>query len=120
MLEPNIYIYFYIHWENITQDEPIDPVNIDDRDLPNYGSPSASDSDDLSNAEESRDNVPFEASSSDDDFSTLNQSPRPMSMSPFHNHEIPILIISRMVQISLVIHMMNIHHNVRGMNQKIS
>ena len=56
-----------------------------------YGSPSASDSDDLPNAEESGDNVPFEASSSDDDFSTLNQSPRPMSMSPFHNHEIPYL-----------------------------
>ncbi|KAH0675286.1 hypothetical protein KY285_023087 [Solanum tuberosum] len=37
--------------ENITQDEPIDPVNIDDRDLPNYGSPSASDSDDLPNVE---------------------------------------------------------------------
>ncbi|KAH0633503.1 hypothetical protein KY284_036289 [Solanum tuberosum] len=49
--------------ENITQDEPIDHVNIDDRDLPNYGSPSASDSDDLPNAEESGDNVPFEASS---------------------------------------------------------
>ncbi|KAH0769528.1 hypothetical protein KY290_013509 [Solanum tuberosum] len=30
--------------------EPIDPVNIDDRDLPNYGSPSTSDSDDLPNA----------------------------------------------------------------------
>ena len=43
-------------------------MNIDDRDLPNYGSPSASDSDDLPNAEESGDNVPFEASSSDDDF----------------------------------------------------
>uniref|UniRef100_M1DRE7 Uncharacterized protein n=1 Tax=Solanum tuberosum TaxID=4113 RepID=M1DRE7_SOLTU len=54
--------------ENITQDEPIDPVNIDDRDLSNYGSPSVSDSDDLPNAEESGDNVPFEASSSDDDF----------------------------------------------------
>uniref|UniRef100_M1D867 Epidermal patterning factor-like protein n=1 Tax=Solanum tuberosum TaxID=4113 RepID=M1D867_SOLTU len=39
-------------WENITQDEPIDPVNIDDRDLPNYDSPSASDSDELPNAEE--------------------------------------------------------------------
>ncbi|KAG5601206.1 hypothetical protein H5410_032576 [Solanum commersonii] len=49
--------------ENITQDEPIDPVNIDDRYLPNYGTPSASDSDDLPNAEESGDNVPFEASS---------------------------------------------------------
>ena len=72
MLEPNIYIYFYIHWENITQDEPIDPVNIDDRDLPNYSSHSASDSDDLPNAEESGDNVPFEASSSDDDFLTPN------------------------------------------------
>ncbi|KAH0635493.1 hypothetical protein KY289_035408 [Solanum tuberosum] len=43
--------------ENITQDEPIDSVNIDDRDLPNYGSPSASDSDDFSNAEESGDNL---------------------------------------------------------------
>ncbi|KAG5591744.1 hypothetical protein H5410_042258, partial [Solanum commersonii] len=42
---------------------PIDPVNIDDRDLPNYGSPSTSDSDDLPNAEESGDNVPFKASS---------------------------------------------------------
>ncbi|KAH0669426.1 hypothetical protein KY285_023589 [Solanum tuberosum] len=38
--------------ENVTQHEPIDLVNIDDRDLPNYGSPSASDSDDLPNAEE--------------------------------------------------------------------
>ena len=38
-------------------------MNIDDRDLPNYGSPSASDSDDLPNAEESEDNIPFEASS---------------------------------------------------------
>ena len=115
-----IFILFYIYRENITQDEPIDHVNIDDRDHPNYGSPSASDSDDLPNVEESGDNVPFEASSSDDDFLTPNRSPRPMSMSPFRNHEIPILIISRMVQISLVIHMMNIHHNVRGMNQKIS
>ncbi|KAH0776510.1 hypothetical protein KY290_007921 [Solanum tuberosum] len=78
-------------WENITQDEPIDPVNIDDRDLPNYDSPSASDSDDLPNAEESGDNVPFEASSSDDDFLMPNRSPRPMSMSPFRNHEIPYL-----------------------------
>ena len=43
-------------------------MNIDDRDLPNYGSLSASDSDDLPNAEESGDNVPFEASSSDADF----------------------------------------------------
>ncbi|KAH0696092.1 hypothetical protein KY290_013453 [Solanum tuberosum] len=77
--------------ENITQDEPIDPVNIDDRDLPNYGTPSASDSDDLPNAEESGDNVPFEASSSDDDFLMPNRSPRPMSMSPFRNHEIPYL-----------------------------
>ncbi|KAH0678752.1 hypothetical protein KY284_019837 [Solanum tuberosum] len=77
--------------ENITQDEPIDPVNIDDRDLPNYGSPSASDSDDLPNAEESRDNVPFEASSSDDDFLMPNRSSRPMSMSPFRNHDIPYL-----------------------------
>ena len=67
-----IFILFYIYRENITQDEPIDPVNIDDRDLPNYGSPSASDSDDLPNAEESGDNVPFEASSSDDDFLTPN------------------------------------------------
>ncbi|KAH0644599.1 hypothetical protein KY284_032483 [Solanum tuberosum] len=71
--------------------EPIDPVNIDDRDLSNYGSPSASDSDDLSNAEESGDNVPFKASSSDDDFLMPNRSPRPMSMSPFRNHEIPYL-----------------------------
>ncbi|KAG5626419.1 hypothetical protein H5410_011637 [Solanum commersonii] len=39
----------YDYQENITQDEPIDPVNIDDRDLPNYGTPSASDSDDLPN-----------------------------------------------------------------------
>ncbi|KAH0776715.1 hypothetical protein KY290_008126 [Solanum tuberosum] len=77
-------------WENITQDEPIDPVNIDDRDFPNYGSPSASDSDDLPNAEELGDNVPFEASSSDD-FLMPNRSPRPMSMSPFRNHEIPYL-----------------------------
>ena len=86
-----IFILFYIYRENITQDEPIVPVNIDDRDLPNYGSLSASDSDDLPNAEESGDNVPFEASSSDDDVSTLNRSPRPMSMSPFRNHEIPYL-----------------------------
>ncbi|KAH0773349.1 hypothetical protein KY290_010486 [Solanum tuberosum] len=93
------------YWENITQDEPIDPVNIDDRDLPNYGSPSASDSDDLPNAEESGDNVPFEASSSDDDFLMPNRSPRPMSM------KFLILIISQMVQISLAIHMKNIHHN---------
>ncbi|KAH0728941.1 hypothetical protein KY289_000129 [Solanum tuberosum] len=85
------HLIFYLSKENITQDEPIDPVNIDDRDLPNYGTPSASDSDDLLNAEESGDNVPFEASSSDDDFLMPNQSPRPMSMSPFHNHEIPYL-----------------------------
>ncbi|KAH0662532.1 hypothetical protein KY284_027463 [Solanum tuberosum] len=64
---------------------------MDDRDLPNYGSPSASDSDDLPNAEESRDNVPFEASFSDDDFLMPNRLPRPMSMSPFRNHEIPYL-----------------------------
>ncbi|KAH0765603.1 hypothetical protein KY285_001474 [Solanum tuberosum] len=70
--------------ENITQDEPVDPVNIDNCDLPNYGSPSASDSDDLPNAKESGDNVPFEASSSDDDFLMPNQSPRPMSMNLFH------------------------------------
>ncbi|XP_015160816.1 uncharacterized protein [Solanum tuberosum] len=100
-------------WENITQDEPIDLVNIDDRDLPNYGSPSASDSDDFPNAEESGDNVSFEASSSDDDFLMPNRSPRPMSMSPFHNHEILIWIISKIVQISLAIHMMNIHHNLQ-------
>ena len=43
-------------------------MNIDDRDLPNYGSPLVNDSDDFPNAEESGDNVPFEASSSDDDF----------------------------------------------------
>ncbi|KAG5617929.1 hypothetical protein H5410_017753 [Solanum commersonii] len=54
--------------KNITQDEPIDPVNINDCDLSNYGSSSASDSDDLPNADVSRDNVPFEARSSDDDF----------------------------------------------------
>ncbi|KAH0714445.1 hypothetical protein KY285_007227 [Solanum tuberosum] len=77
--------------ENITQDEPIDPMNIDDRDLTNYGSHSASDSDDLPNAEELGDNVPFEASSSDDDFLMHNRSPRPMSMSQFRNHEIPYL-----------------------------
>ncbi|KAH0689320.1 hypothetical protein KY289_016678 [Solanum tuberosum] len=77
--------------ENITHDEPIDPVNINDRDLSNYGSPSAIDSDDLPNAEESGDNVPFEASSSDDDFLMPNRSPRPMSMSQFRNHEIPYL-----------------------------
>ncbi|KAH0764066.1 hypothetical protein KY290_020139 [Solanum tuberosum] len=77
--------------ENITQDEPIDPVNIDDRDLPNYSSPLASDSDDLPNAKEAGDNVSFEASSSDDDFLMPNRSPRPMSMSPFRNHEIPYL-----------------------------
>ena len=47
-------------------------MNIDDRDLPNYGSPSARDNDDLPNAVESRDNVSFEASSSDDDFLTPN------------------------------------------------
>ncbi|KAG5613251.1 hypothetical protein H5410_024532 [Solanum commersonii] len=58
---------------NIAQDEPIDPVNIDDHDLSNYGSPSASDSDDLPNAEESGDNVPFEVSSSDDDFLMPNR-----------------------------------------------
>ncbi|KAH0733036.1 hypothetical protein KY290_003885 [Solanum tuberosum] len=72
-------------WENITQDEPVDLVNIDNRDLPNYGSPSASDSDDLPNVEESGDNVPFEASSSDDDFFMHNRLPRSMSMSPFHD-----------------------------------
>ncbi|KAH0746061.1 hypothetical protein KY285_007718 [Solanum tuberosum] len=77
--------------ENITQDKLIDPVNIHDRDLPNYGSPSASDSDDFSDAEESGDNVPFEASSSDDDFLMLNRSPRPMSMSLFRNHEVHYL-----------------------------
>ncbi|KAH0717493.1 hypothetical protein KY290_014096 [Solanum tuberosum] len=81
-----------IFMKNITQDEPIDPVNIDDRDLPNYGSPSASDSDDLPNAEELGDNVPLiEASSSDDDFLMPNRSPRPMSMNSFCNHEIPYL-----------------------------
>ncbi|KAG5621713.1 hypothetical protein H5410_006931 [Solanum commersonii] len=78
--------------ENITQDEPIDPVNIDDRDLSNYGSSSASNSDDLPNAEKSGDNVPLiEASSNDDDFLMPNQLPRPMSMSSFRNHEIPYL-----------------------------
>ncbi|KAH0672973.1 hypothetical protein KY290_025253 [Solanum tuberosum] len=86
-----IFILLNIYRENITQDEPIDPVNIDDRDLPNYSSPSASDSDDLPNVEESGYNVPFEASSSDDDFLMPNRSPRPMSMSPFRNHEIPCL-----------------------------
>ena len=120
MHEPNIYIYSYIYRENITQDGPIDPVNIDYRDLPNYSSPSASDSDDLPNVEESGDNVPFEASSSDDDFLTPNRLPRLMSMSPFRIMKFLILIISRIVQISLVIHMMSIDHNVRGMNQKIS
>ena len=60
-------------------------------DLSNYGPPSASDSGDLPNAEESGDNVPFDASSSDDDFFTLNRSPRSMSMRPFRNHEIPYL-----------------------------
>ena len=100
---------FYIYRENIIQDEPIDPVNIDDRDLPNYGSPSASDIDDLPNAEESGDNVPFEASSSDGYLLTPNRSSKSMFMSPFRNHEIPILIISRMVQISLVIHVINIY-----------
>ncbi|KAG5590162.1 hypothetical protein H5410_040676, partial [Solanum commersonii] len=64
--------------ENITQDKPIDLVNIDDRDLPNYGSPSASDSDDLPNTE---------ASSSDDDYLAPNWSPRPMSMSSFNGEE---------------------------------
>ncbi|KAG5615988.1 hypothetical protein H5410_015812 [Solanum commersonii] len=77
--------------ETITQDEPIDTVNIDDRDLSNYDTASASDSDDLSNAEESGDNVPFEASSSDDDFLMPNRSPRSMSMSPCRNHEISYL-----------------------------
>ncbi|KAH0710161.1 hypothetical protein KY284_011588 [Solanum tuberosum] len=77
--------------EKITQDEPIDHVNIDDHDLLNYGSPSASDSDYLPNAEESGDNVPFVASSSDNDFLMPNRSPRPMSMSQFRNHEIPYL-----------------------------
>ncbi|KAG5623789.1 hypothetical protein H5410_009007 [Solanum commersonii] len=77
--------------ENITQYKPVDPVNINDCDIPNYGSPSASDSDDLPNVEESGDNVPFEASFSDDDFLMPNQSPRPMFMSPFRNHEIPYL-----------------------------
>ncbi|KAG5572381.1 hypothetical protein H5410_062147 [Solanum commersonii] len=67
--------------ENITQDEPIDLVNIDD----------PSDSDDLPNAEESGDDVPFEALSSDDDFLMPNRLPRPMTMSPFRNHEIPYL-----------------------------
>ncbi|KAG5617674.1 hypothetical protein H5410_017498 [Solanum commersonii] len=43
------YLIFYLSKENITQDEPIDHVNIDDHDLSNYGSPSASDSDDLPN-----------------------------------------------------------------------
>ena len=45
----------------------------------------------MPNVEESGDNVPFEASSSDDDVLTLNRSPRPMSMSPFRNHKIPYL-----------------------------
>ncbi|KAG5623920.1 hypothetical protein H5410_009138 [Solanum commersonii] len=77
--------------ENITQDVPIDHVNIDYRDLSNYNSLLASDSDDLPNAEQSGNNVPFEALSSDDDFLMSNQSPRPMSMSPFHNHKISYL-----------------------------
>ena len=54
-----------------------------------YGSPSASDSDDLPNAEESGDNVPFEASSSDGYLLTPNRSSKSMFMSPFRNHEIP-------------------------------
>ncbi|KAG5593393.1 hypothetical protein H5410_043907 [Solanum commersonii] len=77
--------------KNITQDEPIDPVNIDDRYLPNYDSLSVSDSNDLPNAEESGDNVPFEASSSDDNFLMPNRLPRPMSMSLFYNREISYL-----------------------------
>ncbi|TMW83625.1 hypothetical protein EJD97_001168, partial [Solanum chilense] len=81
----------FFFMENNTQDEPINPVNIDDRDLPNYGSPSASDSDYLPNVEESGDNVPFWASSSDDDFLTLNRSSRLMSMNLFRNHEISYL-----------------------------
>ncbi|XP_015160964.1 uncharacterized protein [Solanum tuberosum] len=52
---------------------------------------STSDSDDLPNTEESGDNVPFEASSSDDDFLMPIRSPKSMSMSPFRNHEIPYL-----------------------------
>ncbi|KAG5622218.1 hypothetical protein H5410_007436, partial [Solanum commersonii] len=83
--------YRYVQHLIFYLNEPIDPVNIDDRDLPNYSTPSASDSDDLPNAEESGDNVPFEASSSDDDFLMPNRLPRPMSMSPFRNHEIPYL-----------------------------
>uniref|UniRef100_M1CGS3 NBS-coding resistance gene protein n=1 Tax=Solanum tuberosum TaxID=4113 RepID=M1CGS3_SOLTU len=67
--------------ENITQDEPIDPVNIDDRDLQNYVSPSASDSDDLPNAEELGDNVPFEASS-DDDFLMPNWAASIVGLGP--------------------------------------
>ncbi|KAG5624267.1 hypothetical protein H5410_009485, partial [Solanum commersonii] len=68
-----------------------DYQNIDDRGPSKLRTPSASDSDDLPNAEESGDNVPFEASSSEDDFLMPNRSPRPMSMSPFRNHEIPYL-----------------------------
>jgi len=70
------------------QDELVDYVNIDDRDLSIYGSTSASVCDDLPNAKLSGDNVSFEVWSSDDEFFlTPNWSPRPMSMSPFHGEK---------------------------------
>ncbi|KAG5622344.1 hypothetical protein H5410_007562 [Solanum commersonii] len=58
---------------------------------PTFDADDYRDSDDLPNAEKSRDNVPFEASFSDDDSLIPNRSPRPMSMSLFHNHEISYL-----------------------------
>ncbi|KAG5628172.1 hypothetical protein H5410_013390 [Solanum commersonii] len=80
-------------------------INENNRDLPNYSSPSASDSDDLPNAEESGDNVPFEASFSDDDFLMPNRSPRPMSMSPFHGEESFPLPTQQLVVTSSMVHM---------------
>ncbi|KAF3683599.1 hypothetical protein FXO37_01759 [Capsicum annuum] len=73
--------------KNITQDQANVPANIDNVDQPNYRSSSQSGSDYLPNADESEDEISFVASSSDDEFMTLNRSARSMSMSPTHVEE---------------------------------
>ncbi|PHU17690.1 hypothetical protein BC332_13385 [Capsicum chinense] len=74
-------------WKNITQDQANVPANIDNVDQPNYRSSSQNGSDYLPNADESEDEISFVASSSDDEFMTLNRSARSMSMSPTHVEE---------------------------------
>ncbi|KAF3655281.1 hypothetical protein FXO38_00339 [Capsicum annuum] len=69
------------------QDQPNVHANIDNVDQPNYRSSLQSDSDYLPNTDESDDELPFVASSSDYEFITPNCSARPMSMSPAHIEE---------------------------------